>query len=60
MAVHNGFDNRLYVNVWERKQDHLWPFQAKFGDIWSYFNPFLLCPAIFYLVAALFIQRRTG
>ena len=23
MAVHNGFDNRFYINVWERKQDPL-------------------------------------
>ena len=53
MAVHNGFDNRFYVNVWERKQD------AKF-QVMVIFNLFSQCPTNFDLVAALFIQRGTG
>ena len=56
MAVHNGFDNRFYVNVWERKQDRL---SNLIFEVWSYFNLFSLCPTNFCLVAILFIQRRT-
>ena len=57
MAVHNGFDNKFYVNVWERKQDRLCKLNF---EVWSYFSLFSLCPTNFCLVAALFIQRRTG
>ena len=57
MAVHNGFDNRFYVIVWERKQDRICTLSF---EVWSYFNLFSQCPTNFGLVAALFIQRRTG
>ena len=57
MAVLNGFDNRFYVNVWERKQDCLCTLSF---EVWSYFNLFSLCPTNFGLVAALFIQSKTG
>ena len=57
MAVRNGFDNRFYVNVWEHKQDRVCTLSF---EVWSYFNLFSLCPTNFGLVAALFIQRRTG
>ena len=39
MAVHNGFDNRFYVNILERKQDRLCKLNF---EVWSYFNYVLL------------------
>ena len=57
MAVHNGFDNRFYVNISERKQDRLCKLNF---EVWSYFNLFQLCPTNFHLLAALFIHKRTG
>ena len=47
MAVHKGFDNKFYLNVWERKQDCLCTLNF---EVWSYFNLFLLCPTNFCLV----------
>ena len=35
MAVHNGFDNGFYMNVWEREQDRLCKLNF---EVWSYFN----------------------
>ena len=57
MAVHNSFDNRFYVNVWERKQDP--SLQANF-EVWSYFNLFSFFPTNFCLEAALFIESISG
>ena len=45
MAVHNGFDNKFHVNVWERKQDRLC--KLNFEE-WSYFN-------LFYDVLLIFV-----
>ena len=42
MAVHNGFDNRFYVNVWERKQDHLCKLNFEICHILTYFHSILL------------------
>ena len=37
MAVHNGFDNRFYADVRERKQDTLCKLNF---EVWSYCNLF--------------------
>ena len=42
MAVHNGFDNRFYVNVWERKQDRLCTLSFKLWSYLTYFHSVLL------------------
>ena len=55
MAVHNGFDNKLYVNVWERKQDRLCKLNF---EVLSYFNLFSLSPTNFLFGSSIIYPKQ--